>query len=944
MLNLRKLTFITLVSVSILFACSGCKKQPATAVNNAQSTEAPKTDKSKLFDYEEIDLDNGMKVVTLEDFSTPIVAVQVWYHVGSKDEDRNRQGFAHMFEHMMFKGTDRVAPPDHFKFVQGVGGTNNAYTSFDTTVYLQTLPANQLELALWLEAERMAFLKIDQESFDTERKVVEEELRMGENRPYGSLYKKTFAALFTKHPYHWTPIGKMAHLRASSVDELRTFWKENYIPSNAVLVIVGAVKHQEAQEQAKKYFGWIPKYDKPDRVTIKEPEPKAERQLIIDDENAPASLVELLWTTVPLGHKDEVVLDLLSAILGGGNSSRLYRDLVAENQLAVAADASGYNLEDDGIFSISATLSQGSDKADEITKAIKKHIAKIVSDGVTQEELNKARNQMLRHVVTQNLTIDSKARLLGNAAMKMGDVSRVNTRLDEIQAVTAKDIQRAALEYLSSDRALIVTVKENTGGAQSASKDVAKEGVTAEPETIAPAPGRQGTVRPDEFPKEAPFAKLTNFKASPKFTSTKLPNGLKVMVVENHEVPFVSIKLGLAGGAWSEGRPGTAAMTLSMLTKGTENYTEGQLAEELERHAISLYGNAGMDTSTIQASCLTDKTTHAMELMAEVVLEPAFDEAEFEKLRKQVITGLNIEEKSPRYLAGKELRKRLYGSHPYARTVQGEIKDVMALTADNLKLWWSKWSRPDKATLIFAGDITTEEAVKIATETLGSWKIGLIEMGLVMPEIAAVGQTKIYIVDTPGSVQAEIRVGAVGFTRKVQPDYFISRVVGNYFGGSFNSRLNETIRVEKGLTYGARGGWAAQKMSGLFTISTFTKNASTAETILAIFDEIKRLKDEEPDAKVLTDTKNYFAGSFVRTRETPQSVAEDLWMIESQNLGADYLDRFLESIAETTASQCTSLARRTINPDAMVIVVVGDADEIKDDLKKIAPVEVITTE
>ncbi len=351
------LFLVTIISVTIIFALLGCKeviipvegsKDDRRAVDKKPVVEKPAEE--RLYDYREIELDNGMKVITLEDFSCPIVAFQVWYHVGSKNEDPKRQGFAHMFEHMMFKGTDRVGEQDHFSFIQRVGGTNNAYTSFDATVYLQTVPANQLELVLWLEAERMSFLRIDQNSFDTERKVVEEELRMRENRPYGTLFKKQFSELFKVHPYHWTPIGKLNHLRTSSVAELREFWKRNYVPNNATLIIVGAVKHKEAQILAAQYFGWIPRCEEPERVTIREPELKKARTVIIDDENAPAGLVEVNWRTVPLGHKDETVLDLLSAVLGGGNSSRLYRELVAQKQLADSVEASRYILEHDGVL------------------------------------------------------------------------------------------------------------------------------------------------------------------------------------------------------------------------------------------------------------------------------------------------------------------------------------------------------------------------------------------------------------------------------------------------------------------------------------------------------------------------------------------------------------------------------------------------------------------
>ena len=924
--------------LALILIASGCEE---VIIYPEAVSEAKPAESKRLFDYQEIELDNGLKVITLEDFSCPIVAVQVWYHVGSKNEQSDRQGFAHMFEHMMFKGTDRVGPRDHFGFIQRVGGTNNAYTSFDKTVYIQTLPANQLQLALWLEAERMTFLKIDQDAYDTERNVVEEELRMGENRPYGTLFKKTYAKLFKVHPYRWMPIGKLEHLRASSVPELRDFWTRFYVPNNATLIIVGAIRHAEAQALANRYFGWIPRWDEPERVKVREPKRTAAEELTVDDENAPAGMVQVMWRTVPAGHRDEVVLDLLSEILGGGNSSRLYRQLVAEKQLAVSASASTYNLEHDGLFFADAVQAPDSELS-RIRELINKHVEKVKADGVTQEELVKARNQMLKRVVTMNLTIGMKARMLGSSAVVLGDTSRVNTMLDEIRAVRREDLQRAANEYLTNEQALTVIVKQNMKGAMAGVKDDETVPITAEREEKAPAPGRKGVLRPEDFPAEAPFAELKASKPTLKYSETTLDNGLKVMVVPNHEVPFVSVTLGLLNGAWTENKSGTASMAMQMLTKGTAKHTEAALAEELERYAISLAGSAGMDTSQLNADCLTDHIERAMELLAEVVLEPSFDEAEFEKLRKQVLTSLAVQTATPRYLANKEFRKRLYGEHPYARTVTGEPADVESLQTQDAKRWWDRFARPDKATLVFAGNIEHAKAVKLAQDTLGKWRKDARPPVVDVTDIPAATNTQIYVVDQPGSMQSEIRIGQLGFTRHDQPAYFVSRVVGYYFGGSFNSRLNDTIRVKKGLTYGAFGNYTAQALSGDFTISTFTKTNSTAETVKVALDEIRRLQAEEPTEKELDNSKSYFAGSFVRTRETPQQVARDLWLIESQNLGADYLERLLAKIAQTTEEDCDNLVDETLNPDKMIIVIVGDAAKITDSLEKIAPVTVVS--
>ncbi len=931
--------------LALAISVAGCQ--------NACAERTKKDSSGTRFDYQDIKLENGLAVITLEDFSCPIVAVQLWYHVGSKNERADRQGFAHMFEHMMFRGTDKLGPTDHFSFIHRVGGTANGYTGFDRTVYVQALPVNQIELALWLEAERMTFLKIDQESFDTERKVVEEERRMGLNEPYGTVMEDLLAEVFKVHPYRWTPIGNIAHLRASSVAELRDFWQRYYVPSNATLIIVGAVKHEKAQELARRYFGWIPRYEEPAKVSVREPEVKESRSVTLKEDNAPAPGVGVVFRTVPIKDKDSIALELLAEILGGGNSSRLYRELVAEKQLAVAAKAETWELEQDGLFGAGAMMPPLGSDAEQIGGIIENHIARLRESKVSERELTKAKNQMLRDLVTQNLQIENKARMLGSAAVEYGDVSYVNRWLDDIRKVTADDIVRVANKYLIPEREVRVKVERNLPEAVADKKKTEEQApITAEIEKVAPRPGRPGLERGEDFPKEPPFGKISAAKITPKYSREILDNGLKVFVVENHEVPFVTVQLGLLAGAWTEEAPGTAAMTMRMLVKGTRKHSEAQLADELETYAIGLSGNGAMDTSTVNMSCLTEHIERGMKLLGEVALEPNFPAEEFEKLRRQVLTSLAISSAEPEYAAEREFRRRLYGKHPYSRTAVGEVEDVNALIVDDLKHWWGEFVRPDAAVLIFAGDIDKKKAFALAESTFGKWRAAATpnflllqedSVGQKLPKLCESGRTHIYLVDRPGSIQSQIRIGQRGITRhnKMYPS---SRVVSNYFGWGFDSRLNESVRVAKGLTYGIWGSFTARRFAGEFKVGTFSKTEATSQAVKAVLDEIARLKKEGPSGKELSNSQSYILGSFVRDREAPQQIADDLWLIESQGLGSDFLERLLKGVEGTKRDDCEQLVGATIKPDELVVVVVGQADALKGSLEGIAPVTVVATE
>jgi zinc protease len=893
-------------------------------------------------DYKEITLKNGMKVVTLEDFGSPIVAVQVWFHVGSKDELPERQGFAHMFEHMMFRGTDRLGSTDHFDLLRRTGGTCNAYTSFDVTVYHERLPADQLELALWLEAERIGFLKIDQKNYDTERKVVEEERRLGLNQPYGSLPEKLVAEIFPNHPYRWTPIGKIPHLRAAAVQELRDFFARYYVPNNATLVIVGAVKHEDAQMLARKYFEWMPREDNPIKMLKRDPLPTQARTITLRDDNAPAPACGIIWRTLPAKHDDNVPLDLLATILGGGDSSRLYREIVADKQLGVAALAASVNFEQDGLFGAGAVMAPFSGNKDKVLDIIRKQVEKIRTEPVSDKELTKAKNQMLAGIVTGSLTVQSKASLLGTMAVIEGDVSRVNRRLEKIRAVTAADLTRVAKEYLRPERALTVGVEQNLLGTVLGKLFGSKEEdapITAKSETGAAPQAKPGLRRPADFLAKAPLAPLAEPKFPHDYQSKTLANGVKVYVVSRPQVPYLTVSLGLPSGAWTETKPGSVSMAMSMLTKGTARHNEKELAEELENYAIILGGGSGMDSVFLNGSWLTEHTDRAMGLFAETLLTPTFPATEFDKLKKQVRASLVISEAQPATVAEIELARRLYGSHPYARLASGTAQDVDALNLEDVKGWWGKFARPEGAVLIFAGDIAPDRAFELAEKALGGWKGEGPRPEIKLPSLPDAAATRIYLVDRSGT-QSQIRIAQRSITRK-DPLYPVARVVNGYFGDNFGSRLNETVRVKKGLTYGAGGGYSSSRFSGVFKMNTFSKTESTAAAVQLLLDELKRLRAEAPTEKELADTKSYMIGSVAGQHETPLSLANELLALDLEGLPLDYVEKTLGQATKTTSESCMKLIGQTPDPDKLVIVVVGPAERLREELEKIAPVTVV---
>ncbi len=893
------------------------------------------------YDFQQITLDNGLRVVTLEDFSTPIVAVHVWYHVGSKNEDPNRQGFAHMFEHMMFKGTGRVGPEQHMRELRRVGGYSNAFTSFDYTAYVNELPANQLDRALWLEAERMMFLNVDEQNFTTERNVVAEERRQDLNEPYGTVAEKVLPVVFKELPYKWTPIGRIPHLEAAELEELQAFWNTYYVPNNAVLVIVGAVKHEDAQERARKYFGWMPRCPDPPAVAAEEPPQTEPREATFEEAQGPVPLAGYIFRGVPENHPDFVALDILMGVLGYGESSRLYLDLVKDQQIATQVMANTYGFEKAGVFGAGAALTPASD-IDTVLAQLEEHLNRVIKTPVSQRELDKVKNQYRRMLITGMMTVSGKARNLGEAAVVHGDPGWLNERIDRIDAVTVEDLQRVAKEYIVPERRSTIRVLPNPDAEPSPEDAQAPEDI-AQTRPLPPSDCKADAVLPSDWPRTPPENELLDELPEVEKVERTLENGLKVVVVPNREVPFATAMLGLKYGVWAEdpAHPGAANMALATLTKGTENYTAAELAEELEFNALTLDGSAGMDVSSVSATGLADKMELALKLMAEVVLRPTFPESEFEILRQQLLSSLSIREQDPNYLADRQLRKALYGEHPYARTVAGETRDVEALPLEAVKAYWARYARPDSAILYVAGDVEPERVFDWAEQYLGEWKAEGEAPKPELPTLPDNEATRIYLVDMPGAVQSQIRVAQKSITRG-HPYYHPAMVYTQVFGGSMNSRLMDTIRVKRGLTYGAGGGFRPSLFTGTFTGHTFTKTPTTAETVEALLDVIRSMKQQPATEEELAEAKAYLIGGFPAQLETPQDVTSYEWIIDYFGLPEDYLNQALQGYRQTTTEDILHVAQEIVDDEKLTIVVVGDASQIREGLEKIAPVTVVT--
>ena len=946
MLRIRR----TLAAASALIAlvASGCVSDPPASADAGvfsacgadETTYTPKASSGlsiQPLQFTCKKLSNGLRVYAMPDKDTASVSVAVWYEVGSKDDPKGRSGFAHLFEHLMFKATTNNPSEGFDRLTEDAGGFNNASTWNDFTDYYETVPANHLERVLWGEAERMGSLVIDEATFASEREVVKEELRQ---RVLGAPYGKLFGfyltqAAFDVHPYGRPGIGSIEDLDAATVEDVRAFHAAYYRPDNAVMVVAGNFDEAQLDAYVAKYFAGIETPERAiPRVTAVEPKRTAARNFTVYEPNTPLPAVTISWPSPAVDSDDNAALVMLDAILTSGESSRLYQSLVYEQQIAAEAGSNIDITADPGVYALYVILS-GDATAEAGLAALKAEVARLRDTLVSEAELDEARNELVTAVLDSRETSDGRASELARAVVLDKDPRAADRSLEQLQAVTAADVQRVARKIMDDAQSVTITYlpEEMQNGAA--------EHVFADAPTIVTAsidiPASEIPVyalAPEGSRVMPPEAGAPVAAKVPAAVEKTLSNGLRVIVASKPGLPLVSASLRMPAGAAldPQGKAGLAAMTADLVTRGTATRSASEIASQIESLGASIGAGAGVDATDLSISTRSDKAAQAFAIMADVVMHPVFAEEEFERAKQETLDGLMLSLRQPSSVASMTMTRALYGETAYGGVITPE--SVEAITAADLKTFHAARWLPAGAVLVIAGDVTAEEGFALAESAFGASpppRAG--GMGVDVTAAAqALPRPRAIVVDIPEIGQAAVLLGRVGPSR-LSPDYVDAAVANAVLGGGYSSRLNSEIRIKRGLSYGAGASLPARKMAAPLIGSAQTRNDAVAQVVDLLGSEFARLGNEPIGEKELSARKAYMIGNFGRSVETTAGLAGQYSALAQFNLPLERLQTYSAEIAGVTVERAGAAARKYHDPATATLVIVGDAAKFWDAVK-----------
>ncbi len=912
------------------------------AVANAAPVAAPAS-AAKPIEYRVRTLPNGLRIYAVRDTSTANVSVQVWYGVGSKDDPRGRSGFAHLFEHLMFKQTRNLANEQFDRLTEDVGGFNNASTNDDYTDYFEVVPANHLERILWAEAERMGNLVVDEAVFKSERDVVKEELRQRVlAQPYGKLFYLLLPQIsYDRSPYGRPGIGSIEDLDAATVDDVRAFHATYYRPDNATLFVVGNFDDAQLDAWVDKYFGPVARPTTPlPRVTTLEPPRTGPRTWTVYEPNTPLPAVAISYPNPAADSPDIAALVVADAILATGESSRLYRSLVYEKQLAQSAFTFLGSAQQPNATAVIAILAGGK-SVEEGEAALRAEVTRLSTEPVTAAELAEAKNELITAALREQETADGKARALARAAILSGNPDQANRIIAQIQAVTAADVQRVARKYLRDDLRSVIRYLPDTDKpadartyATAATVVDAALAIPADIRTVTPAADT------DRIRPPAPAVPINLAVATP--AERTLPNGLRVIVSPDRDLPLVTANMVVeAGGAADPaGRPGVANLTASLITKGTATRSATRVAQEIEALGGELGAGAGYDGSQLTLTVKSDQLDPAMTVFADVARNPVFAAEELDRARRQSLDDLEVAMSDPGELAAFAAARLVYGDAPYGAPLGGTKTSLAAITTADVNAYHRSAWRPDNATLILTGDLTAEEGFALAQKLFGDWR-GAAGAAAPTPAPNVAVAPRIIAIDLPQSGQAAVAVTRPGL-RRADPAYYPTLVANNVLGGGYSSRLNQEIRIKRGLSYGARSSVAFRREVGPLVASTQTKNESAVEVVDLVIAELRRLGVETIGAPELAARQAVVIGGFGRTLETTEDYAGLLGNLALYQVDLSEVGRYVGRVTAVTPEQIQAAGREVFDPSQASIVIAGDASIFIEALRAKYPnVEVI---
>ena len=864
--------------------------------------------------FEEFYLDNGLRVIVHEDRKAPIVAVTLWYHVGSRNEVTGKTGFAHLFEHLMFNGSENY-DGEYFAPFQEVGATGmNGTTNTDRTNYFQTVPTTALDLAMWMESDRMGHLlgAIDQDKLDEQRGVVQNEKRQRENQPYGRAFDYIVGNVFPEgHPYSWTTIGSMEDLDAATLEDVYEWFRTYYGPNNATLVLAGDVNVETARETVQRHFGHIPPGPPLTRMDTWVPRLEQDRRMVTED-RVPQARVYKTWPIPEWGSIDSEWLALADGVLSEGQTSRLHQRLVYEEQ--VATDIGGYVFlgELSGTYTIYATAQPGQDLA-EVERMMDEEIQRFFDHGPTREELERVitetRAGFIRGIERVG-GFGGKSGILAEGAVFGGRPDAFKESLEILSSVRPENLRDAAREWLSNG-AFILEVHPFDEQLIASSDDV----------------DRSQLPIPDTFPS-TPF---------PDLERAELSNGMQLIVARRDAVPVVYLSLQLNAGFASDqfSAPGTAGLAINMLDQGTDTRSTLEISEELAQLGAVLRTGSNLDYSFVSLSALKENLEDSVAIYSDLILNPAFPDEELVRQKRLSISQIQREKTTPMSMALRIFPALIYGEgHAYSlpMTGSGTEEAISAITRDDLLAFHDTWFKPNNATMIVVGDTDVEEIRPVLESYLADWSPDDIPQKNI-PTVALPNSSRVVLIDRPGSEQSMIIGGQLVFPRSDERELAL-QTVNDIFGGNFTSRINMNLREDKAWSYGVRSMMVDTMNQRPFIVYAPVQSDRTADSLAELDRELRELLRERPvEEEEVSTSKKRNTLTLPGRWETARAVAGDIAQIVRFGLPDDYWNSYADLVSAVSVEETNTTARTELKPDQLIWIVVGDLSEIESEVR-----------